>query len=62
MNNNTISKVNRFGKIGNIIITVLLVITIIACVALTVAAAVISSVPDEAVSVTITKGAEINVS
>ena len=62
MNNNTISKVNRFGKIGNIIITVLLVVTIIACVALTVAAAVISSVPDEAVSVTITKGAEINVS
>lgn len=57
MNANTLKKVHRFGKVGKIVLTVLLVVNILATVAAGLAAAALGGVSRETVSVSVSSQA-----
>ena len=61
MNSSTLRKVNQFGKIGNIIIKVMLVLIIIITIVIAGAAVFLSNVPEDAAVVSVTGNAKISV-
>ena len=61
MQNDIRKKVNGFGKIGKIVVTVLLVIVLIGGITASVAAVYLSQLPDDAISVSVSGKANIQV-
>lgn len=61
MNSKTLSNINRFGKIGKVIMTVLLIVAIIATLLTGVATIYVSTLPKDAVKVTVTNHAEFKI-
>lgn len=61
MNAKTLSKVNRFGKVGKIVMTILLTAAIIATLLCGVAAIYTATLPKDAVKVTVTNHAEFKI-
>lgn len=61
MNPKLLSNVNRFGKIGKMIMTLLLVVAIIITLLLATATIYVSTLPKDAVKVTITNHAEFKI-
>ena len=61
MQNEIRKKVNGFGKIGKIVVTVLLVIVLIGGIAASVAAVYMSQLPVDAISVSVSGKANIQV-
>lgn len=61
MNTKILSKVNRFGKIGKIVMTVLLVLAIIFTVLIGAAAIYSETFPEDAVTVSVTNHAEFKI-
>lgn len=61
MNSNTLAKVHKFGKVGKVIITVFLVISILATAALCVTTVFVANLPEDAVTVRVTNNAEFRV-
>ena len=62
MNIQTLSKVNRFGKVGKIILTILLIAAIVATLLFGAAAIYVSTLSKDAVTVTVTNHAEFKIS
>ena len=61
MNTKTLTKVNRFGKVGKIVMTVLMIAAIIVTVLIGSAAVYVTTLPKDAVKVTVTNHAEFKV-
>ena len=61
MNSSTLAKVHKFGKVGKVIITIFLVISILATVALCAATVFVAKLPEDAVTVKVTNNAEFRV-
>ena len=58
MDSKTLSKFHKFGNVGKVIMTVLMVITIIATIMCAVATGFVSSLPKDALTVRVTNNAE----
>lgn len=61
MNTKTLSKVNKFGKIGKIVMTILFVAAVIVTLLSCTAAIYSATLPNDAVSVTVTNNAEFKI-
>lgn len=61
MNAKTLAKINRFGKIGKLVMTLLLIAAILAALLCSVAAAYIVSLPKNALQVTVTDHARFQI-
>lgn len=62
MDNITLKKVTKFGKVGNIVVTVLFVVTVLAAAAVSAAAIFLSSLPEDGVVVSLKNQANIQIS
>ena len=61
MESKVLKNVNRFGRIGNVIITILIVVSIIATIAVGVATVFVMTLPKDAVVVSVRENVEIRV-
>ena len=61
MDSKTLSKFHKFGNVGKVIMTVLMVITIIATIMCAVATGFVSSLPKDALTVRVTNNAEFRI-
>ena len=61
MESKVLKNVNRFGKIGNVIITILIVVSIIATIAVGAATVFVMTLPKDAVVVSVRENVEIRV-
>lgn len=61
MNAKTLSNINRFGKVGKIVMTILLIAAIIVTLLIGAAAIYVSTLPKDAVNVTVTNNAEFKI-
>ena len=61
MNPSTLTKFNRFGKVGKIVITILLIAAVIVALLCAAAAVYTGTLPEDAVKVTVTSQAEFKI-
>ncbi|MDD7215231.1 MAG: DUF2975 domain-containing protein [Firmicutes bacterium] len=62
MDNTTLKKVTKFGKVGNIVATILFVVTVLVAVAVSAAAIFLSSLPEDGMVVSLKNQAKIQIS